>query len=332
MLRWKLIAAALWVFASNLALVWWVKGDLEMGWIIGLPAIVAGGLVFGGLSAFLLRSWRASLAMAGASVAWSAVLAYAALNTPNSWKQRPAGLAAARRFASDRGAILKAVETTTGYAVEPQTPARVEATDSLVTKQGFSFALVRRPGRVRISVSFDVGPQSAAEFDEELRPVYVPSDTLTVRAAALERRFPQARLIEAGGNGPYLPRDLVPVRIARAETDWDIVVFRIADGGEPLREVARYPREELMRRFADAVNAAGIGPLESAVIYFRPVKAQDVFFEARPEFRFIGLLANARYWRAELLARLSGGEMEFVVANRLTRPGPGALSGVGDRR
>ncbi len=158
----------------------------------------------------------------------------------------------------------------------------------------------------------------------ELRPRYVPNDTLTVRAPALERRFPQARLIEAGGNGPYLPRDLVPVRIARGETDWDIVVFRIADGGEPLREVARYPREELMRRFAGAVNAAGIGPLESAVIYFRPVKPQDVLFAWRPEFRFIGLLGNTRYWRAELVARLSGGEMEFVVANRLTRPGPGA--------
>lgn len=339
MSRGKLAAAAVWVFLSNLALAWWVKGDLEFGWIVGLPVILAGGPVFGALSAVVLRSWRASLAMTGASALWAVALGFAALHTPNSWKRAPAGLEWARRIASDREAIRKAAEAVTGYAVEPQVPGQVQVTDSYITKQGFSFRLVNRPGEAKVWVSFDIGPMGGAEFDVAprggywtLRPRFVPSNALTVRAPALERRFPHARVIEAGGNGPYLRGDLLPVRILRGESDWDIVLLRIADGGEPLREVARYSREDLMRSFSKVVEAAGIGPLEAAVTYCRPVRPQDVFFFMRPEFSFIGILGNERYWRAEIVARLSGGGLRFELANRLVRPAPGSPGAVGDRR
>lgn len=260
-------------------------------------------------------------------MAWSVVLAYAALQTPNSWKRPPAGLEAAKRLASDREAIKIATENATGYPVDPVMPALVQATDSYITKEGFSFHLLRHPGILWVRSSFDVGPQAGIDFDVvesggrwELRRRFVPSNALTLRAPALRRKFPQARAIEAGGNGPYLPRDVLPVRIARGETDWDIVLLRIADGGEPLREIRRYSRDELMRRFSDLLNKEGIGPLESAVIYFRPVRDQDVAFIDRSEFPFIGVLGNARYWRAEIVARLSGEDLQFAITRRLTRP------------
>lgn len=340
--RYGYLIAAIWIVGLNATLAWWVKGDLEMGWLIGMPVILAGGVVIGLVPGFVFRRVRPALLYLGASILASAVFLYAAIGTPHRWKSAPpAGLTdAANRFASDRAAIEAAAGRVTGYPVEPGIPAKVEIASGLATKQGFSFAITRSPAAARVVVTFDAGPAQAMQFDAvrsgggwEMRPLKSDVERITIRPAALERRFPDARTIEAGGSGPYLRGQTLAVRAARSETDWEIALLRVMDEGQALREVRRYPQRELLERFRETVAAAGLAPLESAVIYFRPVKRQDVLYTQGPEFRFIGVLGNPRYWRAEITARpaADGNGLEFGITRKLTRPPAGTVP-AGDRR
>jgi hypothetical protein len=325
------LIAAVWIVALDAALAWWVKGDLEMAWLIGMPVVLGGGVVIGAVPAVVFRRWKPGLISIGASALVSAVLLYTAMQTPHRWTSAPpADLTnAANRFASDRAQIKSAVEKVTGYPVEPAIPAQVELTGGQVTKEGFSFCLSRRPAAARVVVSFEAGPAAAMRFDAvrsagawQMRARKSDIERITIRPAAFERRFADARVIEVGGNGPYSAGQSLAVRTARSETDWSIVLLRLMDGDQTAREVRRYSQSDLLTRFRETLAASGLTSLESAVIYFRPVREQDVMYLQAPEFSFIGVLGDARYWRAEIVARLSedGGGMEFEVGRKLRRP------------
>lgn len=340
--RYGYLIAAVWILALDAILAWWVKGDLELAWLIGMPVILAGGIVIGAVPAVVFRRWKPALISIGASALVSTLLLVAAIETPHHWESAPpAGLTGAtKRFASDRAAIKAAAEKTTGYPVEPSVPAKVELTGGLVTKQGFSFSLSRRPASARVVVSFEAGPVEAMQFDAvssggawQMRPRKSDVERITIRSAAFERRFPDSRLVEVGGNPPYSRGQALAVRTARSETDWSIVLLRAMDGDQTVREVRRYSRDELLARFREMLAASALGPLQSAVIYFRPVTQHDVMFAQSPEFSFMGVLGNPRYWRAEVVARLSadGNRMEFAIGRKLTRPPAGTVL-AGDRR
>ncbi len=36
----KYVAAAVWIVALDTILAWWVKGDLELAWVIAVPVIL----------------------------------------------------------------------------------------------------------------------------------------------------------------------------------------------------------------------------------------------------------------------------------------------------
>ncbi|HWR51870.1 MAG TPA: hypothetical protein VN428_12225 [Bryobacteraceae bacterium] len=340
--RYGYLIAAIWIVALDAILAWWVKGDLEMAWLVGMPVIVGGGVVIGVVPAVAFRRWKPALISIGASVLLSALLLYAAIETPHHWKAAPPTdlVDAVNRFASDRAQVKSASEKVTGYPVEPAIPAQVELTGGVTTKEGFSFSLSRRPAAARVVVAFEAGPSQAMQFDEvrgsgswQMRPRKSDVERITIRPAAFERRFPDSRVIEVGGSGPYSAGQSLAVRAARSETDWSIVLLRLMDGGQTVREVRRYSQTDLLARFRGTLAASGLTPLETAVIYFRPVKQQDVMFLQSPEFSFIGVLGDARYWRAEIVARLSrdGGGIDFEVGRKLTRPPAGTVF-AGDRR
>jgi hypothetical protein len=340
--RYGYFFAGIWILALDGTLVWWVKGDLEMAWLIGIPVILAGGAVIGLAPAVVVRESKRVLISVCASTLLSVLLLYAAMKTPHQWVSAPPGglVAAANRFAADRAAIKSAVEKVTGYPVEPDIPAKAELTNSLVKKQGFSFSLSRTPASALVLVGFEAGPAETIRFDlfgssgvPQMRPLKSDVGSIAIRAVSFERAFPDAGAIEVGGDGPYSRGQSLAVRAARSETDWSIVILRVMDGNRVLREVRTYSRDELLSRFRGTLAAAELGPLQSAVIYFRPVKKPEVIFAGSSAFRFMGLLGDPLYWRAEVVARLSGdgSTMEFSVGRKLTRPHAGTAP-AGDPR
>jgi hypothetical protein len=330
----RLLAASALLFFANAVTAWWVKGDLEMAWLVGGPLIVAGGIVFGAIAAIFLRRTAGAAAAFLVSCASAAGLAALAMYTPTGWSCAPprAMTRAAERLAGDPAALRAAAEKITHYPVQPAT-ATVRYTPSLTRKVEFSFRLERRPAEARIVFSFEAGPQDAFEFRVVrggsgwgLEPVYARPLPLTARREAFARLFPGVPFVEVGGSGPYAPGELIPVRLARSATDWEIALVRIAAGDSALREIRRYSRAEIAAGLERAAARAGLGHIGHIYTYSRPISAQDILFAAAPAFDFNLQLRSPRYALANMKTRLSGGELSFEVDRAIERApgfGPG---------
>jgi hypothetical protein len=329
----RLLVAFALLFFANAVTAWWVKGDLEMAWLVGGPLIVAGGLLYGAIAAIVLRRGAGAAAAAFlGSCASAAGLAALAMYTPNGWSGAPprAVTRAAERIAADPAALRAAAEKITHYPVQPAT-ATVRYTPSLTRKIEFSFRLERRPAEAHIVFGFEAGPQDAFEFRAVraasgwgLEPVNARPLPLTARREAFARLFPGIPLVEVGGSGPYAPGELIPVRLARSVTDWEVAVVRIAADGAALREIRRYSSAEIAAGLERAAARAGLGSIEHIYTYFRPISAQEILFAAAPAFDFNAQLGGPRYALANMKARLSRGELSFDIERAIERAFPDA--------
>ncbi len=335
--RYRAVAAAVYVVAFTTVLAWWIKGDLEMGWLIGAPLLVAGAGLIGLSTAFLLRRFIPILIATGASVVLGMVFACIALQTPNGWRVDPPRemARAAAEFSQDRPAVEAAVSRVTGLPVEVM-ETRIETQPGWVSKEGFSFRLLRRPAGAAVVASFAAGPTDSVTFrmveqEGQWVPVaHIPGNAggMTLRQAAFERRFPSVPLIEVGGQGPHAPGALLLVRAARSATDWELVLFRVASKGRPLDEVNRFSRADILREFEKYVAERGLGRVGQVFMHYQPSGSYPVLFLNAPVFRFFGTLDHPAYGSIGLLAHLQDGRVKFEIdrpfprrQNRVPDPG-----------
>ncbi len=320
--RYRTVGVAVYIVACTTILAWWVKGELEMGWLIGAPLLVAGAALVGLSTALLLRRLVPVLIATGSSVGLGIVFVWIAIQTPNGWRvYPPRGMAdAAAQFSNDHAAVQAAAGRATGIPVEVM-ETKVETQPGWVVKEGFSFHLRRRPAGAAVVASFAAGPTDSVLFqilEQDGKWVPVASTRgkaagIAFRASAFERRFPSAGLIEVGGQGSHAPGALLLVRAARSATDWELVLFRVASNGKPLDEFGRLSRAEIAQDFEREVAARGLGGLGRVFMHYQPSGSNPVLFLNTPVFRFFGTLDHATFGSVALLARLQGGRVEFEV-------------------
>ncbi|HET9982268.1 MAG TPA: hypothetical protein VFQ38_01720 [Longimicrobiales bacterium] len=335
---WRWIAAALWIVVTVPLLAWWVKGDLEMAWLVGMPAIVGGATLLGLATGLLLRRLVPTLAAAAAATVLGVLCTYVAINSRHSWEYPPSPFhrTAARRFAADRARLAREAERVARVPVQ-LAEVRLVETPGWERKRGFSFAFDKRPARIVLEVGFDAGPPSSMEMEVvwrggewrlEPRPLPPLPAGIRFRPAPFQRRLPDYSGIEVGADGTIPLGTAVLVRAARAEDDFALAVFRVGPD-VPLRELRRYPREEIVRRFTEALARSGVPAPRRVTMYYAPSPAYPLVWGRRPEFDFFGLLTDPRWRVADLQARLDGDTVAFVVRRLRPHPGPGP---VGDRR
>ncbi len=324
--RW--VAAAVYVVVCTTLLAWWIKGDLEMGWLLGGPLLVAGAALFGVSTVVLFRRLIPVLIATGCSVVVGLICAVIAIQTPNGWPlySPPGMVRAAEAFSNNRALVESAVTRVTGLPVELM-ETKVEYRKGWVSKEGFSFRLRRRPAAAEVIASFAAGPLDSVTFDiveqrGEWLPVArpVPNATQTnLRQPAFVRRFSASNLIEVGGQGPHAPGALLLVLAARKATDWEFVLFRVAANGKPLEEVERHSQAEISTGFARETVARGLGPPAKIFIHYQPSGSYPVLFLNAPEFRFFGTLNHPAYRSVSLLARLENGQVKYEVERPFPR-------------
>ncbi|MBX6363013.1 MAG: hypothetical protein IRZ00_04020 [Gemmatimonadetes bacterium] len=335
---WRWIAAALWIVVTVPLLAWWVKGDLEMAWLIGMPLIVGGAAVLGLASGLVLRRLQPTLATAAAATVLGAVCTYAAVNTRHAWSVPPSPLhrAAAQRFAADRAHLAREAERVSRVPVQ-LAEVRVVETPGWASKRGFSFAFDRHPARIVLELGFDAGPPGPLELEVvrrggewrlEPRPRPPAPDGIRFRPAAFQRHFPDYATIEVGADGTIPLGTDVLVRAARAEDDYALAIFRVG-AGVPLQELRRYPRGEIVRRFTEALARSGAPAPSRVVMYYAPSAQYPVTWRPAGSFDFFGMLEDPRWRVADLEARPAGDTVAFVVRQLRPHPPPGP---VGDHR
>lgn len=94
------------------------------------------------------------------------------------------------------------------------------------------------------------------------------------------------------------------------DRDWALVLFRLGEGDEMLREVRRYSGDEIVAHFTRAASAAGLGRLHSLRFQRPPNRLQD------PSFGFLGELDGGPRRMAWFAAIRRGDGVEFMVAER----------------
>jgi hypothetical protein len=343
----RLILAGGWVLIAPALLAWWAKGDLEMAWLIAIPLVLGGSAAVGLAAGLILRHGAATGMAVGAATALGALYLYIAMETPHVWTVEPSrGLVAATgMLARDTAALEAAAREATGLPVEIL-GATPEFLPGAIRKPGFALRLTRREPAASLFVSFAVGPSTPLRFDvvgwpgvtslQVREPERAAAEAgLRLRAEAFGRRLRGYDQIEIGGSGPFRPGDPVLVRAARSETDWDLIAYRVAIEGEPLRETRRYSRDEIVAAIAARLQAMGFGRPREISIYFRPVEPPTVTFTL-PEFLFFCSLDHPRYDRANVVATLRDGELAIDSVRVLTRPAggrrqPGDRPGEGGR-
>lgn len=337
----RLVVVLACVALATGVLAWWVKGELEMVWLAGMPIILAGGVGFGALGSLLLSrpAHRAAAVAVAGAIALAALLL--AIGTPHGWPVAPPReqVSAVERFAADPAKLSVLASRALGRPVEVGT-ADVERRPGWLGKRPFSFAFDRRDPELALWLAFDVGPTRPLRFDVvhggsgwTLMPALAPAAAdaeVGVTAEALRRRYPDVPVIEAAGGGRYVSGEAELLRLLHGESEWALRVVRVGADAEPLREVRRYAREELRARFDGAVAAAGLGKPAAVVTYFPAVGTPAVRFGTGEAFPFTAVLAHPRYRAVELHARLVADTVEITLGRRFTRPAAGAPGG--DRR
>jgi len=328
MSRSRLVAAAIYILGLTAILAWWIKGDLEMTWLIGAPLLVAGACLIGLSTAALFRRLIPVLIATGASVLVGVIFVVIAIQTPNGWPvDPPRGMVrAATEFSRDRTVVESAVGRLTGLPVEVM-ETKIKRQPGWVSKEGFSFRLQRRPAAIAVVASFSAGPLDAVTFDmvgkngDWIPVARPPRNTvgMSFRQAAFLRRFPGAPLIEVGGQGPHAPGTPLLIRVARSATDWELVLFRVASNDKPLDEVKRYTRADVSSEFAKEIGQRGLGKAGNFIMHFQPSGSYPVLFLNAPEFRFFSTLDHRAHGSVSLLARLKENQVNFEIERPFPR-------------
>lgn len=294
---------------------WYVKGDLEMAWLWVGPTIVGVTLLLVGMgSVVTLPPGFPRFAAALAGLPFGILLAWAAASTTNTVPVPPAPerMAEARRMAADTERLERVARQTLGAPIAVG-GALVDSTDGYTRKVSGRFGLERRDPRVRIIVSFAVGPREPLRLEvtasDALEVIEtVPSAGRTIlRPDAVLRRYPDTPLVEVGGSGPFAPGQAVPMRLMRGEDDWSIEVVRVLAEGQPLAPVRTLDRAEIVDAVTATLRAGGDRPSRIAS-YFQPAGARVLFMNG-PSFDFQTPLAGGGF--ATVRASLRADTMVF---------------------
>ncbi len=311
-----LIVATAILLAAGFA--WYMKGDLEMGWLVVWPLIVGVTVLVAGVGSFLLPPGFPRAAVVLTAAPFGVLLAWLAATTLNSWRIPPAAdhLAVARRIASDTVRLTDVARGALGAPVEIA-EASVDSSDGAWRKVGGRLTLERREPRVRLTVTFAVGPRAPLRFEvtpggelHVIQPLPDPAESV-IRAEAITRRYPDVPHVEVGGQGPYAPGAPVPLRLMRAEDDWSIEIVRVLADGQPLEPRRTYSRAEIVAGLEAVLRSAGL-QADRLVAYFRPAGARVTFFQA-PAFEFIAPLLPRG--TAGLRAVLDGDSLVFELGD-----------------
>lgn len=296
---------------------WWIKGDLEMGWLVAWPVIIGVTVILVGLGSFALPRGFPRVAACLAAFPFGLLLAWVAASTTNHWPEPPsvARMEDARAIAADFGRLQDIARGLLRLPVEVGS-AIADSADGVASKVSGRLTLEHRPPQVRIAVSFAVGPYAPLRLDVATDGALTPIEPLpavgelVIRPDAVVRRYPDVPMIEVGGPGPFVPGRLVPVRLVRGEQDWEIAILQVAVGEDALAEVARVTRVELAAGMGRALRARGLAGTGIRT-YFRPAGDRLMFFQ-RPSFEFQTRLAGGGF--VNLRATLAGDSIVYEVA------------------
>lgn len=221
----RTILAAFLTITATATLAWWIKADWEMGWLLWMMVVPAAGGALGLLAAVVLGG-RIGVVTAAGSMA-GVVALWAAMATPHVWGGE--GLARAARHAAALADSTHLIEARVrellgaGVDVSGALPA---AMGGRVRKQPFRLLPEREAAVAQLEVVFALGPSRPLVLRLEgdsltATPGALDSARLVpwvIREAALTRRFPSPALSVAG-HGPWMPGDIVGVRLEHGESD-----------------------------------------------------------------------------------------------------------------
>jgi hypothetical protein len=295
---------------------WYVKGDLEMGWLVAMPAVAAVTLVAALIGGLFLPRGFPRVAVVLASLPFGLMIAWFAASTPNNWPVPPDPELMRRsgELASDLDRLGSVAHAALGLPVEVG-HAMVDSVPGVRTKVSGRLGLERRPASVLVVVAFDVGPAEPLRLrlseSGDVVPVSPMPDVSRIRVAraALVRRYPQVPLVEVGGDGTFQPGALLPLRLMHGERDWELSLVRVMAGNEALPEVRRWAHDEVASRLAAALREGGRRP-ESIATYYRPSDDRVLYFQDAG-FDFQARLAGGG--RASLRVELEADSLAFRV-------------------
>jgi len=314
----RTVIASISTFAATAALAWWIKADWEMAWLLWTIVLPFAGAALGLLAALILRG-RIEVAAGGGFAAAAATL-WAAIATPHAWdddEDRARAGERAGELAASTGLIEARVRELLGAGVDVSgvEPAVV---GGRIRKRPFRFLLEREPAAVRLRVTFALGPARPLALRLEgdsltAPPVLLDSARLSwpwvIREPALARRFPAPAFTVAGA-GPWMPGDIVGVRLEHGESDWSLLLLRVggAAGLETVREVSGAESR------AGLARAAALAGRPVRDVRIDPWKAAGVSYIPSKRFHFIGLTGDRRT-DLRLVARVEGDDIRYETAD-----------------
>lgn len=248
-LRGRIPVAVLWIAVANALIVWWLTGDIEMGWILALIIVSVASAVIGLLGAVILGGRPlASLEYAFVPLVLSLTLGLLLLvvairvapHLTRTLDPPPALRTAADSLAADRAGLRAEARRITGLPVEIGEPS-VALTPGRLFKEGFRLGLTRVEPSATISFTFTAGPARRMVFDVireddvwRARPrdpePFAELREITLTRAYLERRFPGFETVFDDGWPTYARGDTALVLLRRATRRSDMTAARgIAD-------------------------------------------------------------------------------------------------------
>ena len=325
----RLIAVGVLTFLASCVLAWWVKGDLEMAWLLFMLIFPIAGGAIGLIMALPLRApILVSMTTIGPPAAALALLL--AMQTPNTWNSRDR--ARVERQATSLAGDLPRLEATAreliGAGVDVS-GARPTIRGGHVRKEPFRFGLEREPASAELRVDFSLGPEYGLKLRIEgdslvADPEHVEALRNTrwrITEAALRRRFDAhtVRLARNEGKSEWVPGAFLPLRLDHGERDWTLLVLRIG-GPDGLEVVRTISRDESRAALARAASDAG-REVRDVLIYFTPNQG-GVSFEHNVWFDFIGIPVDGGA-NIRLAARFRDGEYSYHTMRWFTgRGGP----------
>ncbi|MFO7286819.1 MAG: hypothetical protein C0P79_008195 [Gammaproteobacteria bacterium] len=316
----RTLAAALVTALAAGAVAWWVKGDLEMAWLLWMPVLPAAGAVIGLVAALALRApIHVSATVIGPTAGVLAL--WAAIATPHAWDAP--GRASAERTAASLAADVARIEALARERLDAGVDvagARPDVRGGRVRKESMRFFPMHDPLVAELRVDFALGPASGLVLRVEGDSLGAePAALDAARAApwrigdaALRRRFDARALrLGTGGASAWAPGTVLPLRIERAADDWTLLVVRVG-GPDGLAVVREIPRDESRAALAEAAARAG-REVRDVVIYFTE-RYGGVTFEPGATFDFIGLPVDGG-GPLRLVARFEGGEYVYETSS-----------------
>lgn len=322
----RIIVAAVLTAVAMGALAWWVKGDLELAWLLVILVLLVASSAIGFVAALAVRAPIVHAGVHAVAVApiIAALALMVAMETPNHWNSRDRARVErqATSLAADVPRIEALVRGLLGAGVDV-VGARPIIHGGWVRKKPFRFGLEREPAVAELHVDFALGPNQGFTLRVDGDSLVADPAALAsareapwrINAEALERRFdaPAMRLGRVGVP-PWEQGTLLPLRLERAEDDWSFLILRVG-GPEGLEVVRTISRDESRDALARAAARAG-REVRDVRIYFTP-NYRGVTFEIGADFDFIGVPVDRR-GSIPLVARFRDGD--FVYETRTIRP------------